>query len=201
MAQFTKHVRSFLEGSVLMNASSPMRDRRFRQFVCDRTLAGFKTASARVYDVGGTGQVSVKMDRDGRIADAQNVNPNYRGALRALSDIPRASADLIIICRVIEGMCTGDAETLVRDARRVLHPLGCLMICSPDLSPLRRSIFVATGQLIGGEHFRTPDQVRGIVHRAGLMVAETSHYANRFGRSFVIFARCQSGHEIGEADA
>src|SRR5579872_6081754 len=33
-----------LDGSVIMNASSPMRDTAFRQFLCDRTLDG-KTAA------------------------------------------------------------------------------------------------------------------------------------------------------------
>ena len=174
-----------------MNASSPTRDRRFRQFVCDRTLAGCGSASARVYDVGGTGQVSVEMDHAGRIAEARDVNPYWpsNGALGSLSELPETCADLVIMCRVLEDQDAEDADSLLRNAMRVLRPAGWLTVCSPELSGPLRSLFTLAGRrLIGSQHFRTVKDTSALIERAEFRVTDVLDYANRFGRSFIIFA-------------
>ena len=190
--QIHTRTKSLLEGSVLMNASSPMRDRRFRQFVCDRALAGCSPASARVCDVGGTGQVFIGMDREGRIAKAVDVNPHWLGSdtLRSLSELPEAWADLIIMCRVLEDQNTADVDTLLHSAMRVLRPTGWLTVCGPKLSPRLRAFFTLAGRrFIGSQHFRTAEDTTALIERAGFGVADVSGYANRFGESYVIFAR------------
>ena len=192
LMELITRTKLFLEGSVLLNASSPMRDRRFRQFVCDRTLAGFSHASARICDIGGTGQISVNMDRKRRIAETRDVNPYWlsKGALASVSELPERWADLIIMCRVLEDQDSAEVDALLHSAMRVLRPAGWLTVCCPKLSPRLRSFFAIAGRrFIGSQYFRTADDTSALIDQAGFRIAEVSDYANGFGRSYVIFAQ------------
>lgn len=174
-----------------MNASSPMRDRRFRQFICDRALAGCRPASARVYDIGGTGQVFPAMDAQARIAQALDVNPISPGpnGLEDISQIASGSADLLIMCRIFPYLDDSEAQRLLSAAAAALSRAGCLVVCEPDCGSLRRFIYQSIGRALG-RHFiyRTAAEATEILRRAGFASPELHRYTRfGFGRSFILF--------------
>lgn len=187
-----------LDGSVIMNASSPMRDTAFRQFLCDTALDGKTDAS--VYDIGGTGQVSDAMDLHGRIAHATDVNANSPrpDRLNDLRQIGEASADLLILCRCLEYYSDDRLLPFFESALAVLRPTGVLVVCGPRFSTntsiddIFRRLYSMTSPVLAGSRltFRTLRDVRFVLQRAGFTV-EAAEYANPFGlgRSFVVFAR------------
>lgn len=196
-------IRAFvpaLDGSIVMNATSPMRDREFRQFLCDRTLARNPRASANVYDVGGTGQISAGMDVHGRIRQAIDVNPNsprYE-RLSNVSQIAAGSADLLIMCRTIQYCGAKDLQPYLHDALRALSPSGWLVVCGPEFSAIQfldrlfRFLYSRTSPVLAGipQHFRNARDTALAVESAGFDV-RIEHHVGRLGvgRSFLLFAR------------
>lgn len=196
-------IRTFfpaLDGSVIMNATSPMRDKNFRQLLCDRTLAAQPKASANVYDIGGTGQVSAEMDVHGRIDRARDVNPNSPRCdrLSSISQVPAGFADLLIMCRTIQYCGANELDQYLRDAHRALSPAGWLVVCGPEFSAtqwvdrLFRFLYSRTSPVLAGatQNFRNARDTARALASAGFDV-NVEHHVGRLGvgRSFLLFAR------------
>lgn len=203
---FIRRIFPALDGSVIMNPSSPMRDAAFRQYLCDRALVG-KTG-AKVYDIGGTGQVSTTTDSRGRIAQATDVNRNSPRTDRRddLLQIQGGSADLLILCRCLEYYRDDEILPFFIRAFGVLRRTGFLVVCSPQFSTvmwidaLFRRLYSLTSPLLAGTRltFRTVRDVQFMLERAGFQV-DAESYPSRFGlgQSFILFARPQRTSALG----